>query len=234
VMNYSSVLIITYARSGSTLLQGVLNSIPGCLIRGENANFCFHLFNAYRSLMFARTRTTIMSDLNGTPQHPWFGCEQLDADGFLESCKVTIRQQLLADRITDPSVVCYGFKEVRYRMKEVRESLHEYLGFLARVFPSPAIVFNTRKPEDVASSAWLRNQDTEEQISDLRDLNVLFSETAAKHPDSFIISYEDVVNSTGRLPLLFEFLGAAYDQERTERLLSLQHSIKTDRSVQGW
>src|SRR5688572_1085508 len=30
------LFIVTYGRSGSTLLQGVLNSIPGYLIRGEN------------------------------------------------------------------------------------------------------------------------------------------------------------------------------------------------------
>jgi len=45
-MNFPSVLIITYDRSGSTLLQGILNSIDGCLIRGENNGFCLHLFLA--------------------------------------------------------------------------------------------------------------------------------------------------------------------------------------------
>lgn len=36
---FGSILVITYGRSGSTLLQGILNSIDGILIRGENHNF---------------------------------------------------------------------------------------------------------------------------------------------------------------------------------------------------
>ena len=49
-MKFDSVLIVTYGRSGSTLLQGILNSIEGCLIRGENDNFCFALYQAHQSI----------------------------------------------------------------------------------------------------------------------------------------------------------------------------------------
>ncbi len=39
------LFIVTYGRSGSTLLQGILNSIPGYLIRGENRAALFHLYS---------------------------------------------------------------------------------------------------------------------------------------------------------------------------------------------
>jgi hypothetical protein len=50
------VFIVTYGRSGSTLLQGVLNSIPGYLVRGENRQALRHL----RALMQI-TRTAMSS-----------------------------------------------------------------------------------------------------------------------------------------------------------------------------
>ncbi len=38
-----SVIVITYGRTGSTLLVGLLNSAEKTLIRGENGNFFFNL-----------------------------------------------------------------------------------------------------------------------------------------------------------------------------------------------
>ena len=37
------VFVMTYGRSGSTLLMGILNSIPGWLLRGENRHAMRHL-----------------------------------------------------------------------------------------------------------------------------------------------------------------------------------------------
>jgi hypothetical protein len=40
---FPNIFVVTYGRSGSTLLQGVLNGIPGFLIRGENKDIVGHL-----------------------------------------------------------------------------------------------------------------------------------------------------------------------------------------------
>lgn len=40
------VFIITYGRSGSTLTQNLLNSLPGYCIRGENSNLLYFLSKA--------------------------------------------------------------------------------------------------------------------------------------------------------------------------------------------
>src|SRR5215213_881342 len=44
------VFVVTYGRSGSTLLMGLLNSIPGYLVRGENWDALHHLFEFHRTL----------------------------------------------------------------------------------------------------------------------------------------------------------------------------------------
>ncbi|UCV16550.1 hypothetical protein [Quatrionicoccus australiensis] len=54
-MKFKSILVVTYGRSGSTLLQGVLNTLPNVLIRGENHDFCWGLYLAWKSLIQTKT-----------------------------------------------------------------------------------------------------------------------------------------------------------------------------------
>ena len=75
-MNFESILIITYGRSGSTLLQGVLNAIDGVLIRGENMNMCFHMFKTYQAILTSKSKS------ERSPQSPFFGAKLLDEKYF--------------------------------------------------------------------------------------------------------------------------------------------------------
>ena len=45
------VFVMTYGRSGSTLVQGLLNAIPGYLIRGENAAALNHLHGFHKTML---------------------------------------------------------------------------------------------------------------------------------------------------------------------------------------
>ncbi len=49
---------MTYGRSGSTLVQGILDSIPGYLIRGENRDALPHLFAYHQTLVKEAARVT--------------------------------------------------------------------------------------------------------------------------------------------------------------------------------
>ena len=51
---FDAVFVITYGRSGSTLMQGILNSIDGFHIKGENNGFVFKLFESYQLLVNAK------------------------------------------------------------------------------------------------------------------------------------------------------------------------------------
>ncbi len=44
------LFVMTYGRSGSTLVSGLLNAVPGYLVRGENRNALLHLFRYHQSL----------------------------------------------------------------------------------------------------------------------------------------------------------------------------------------
>jgi hypothetical protein len=154
---FGSILVITYGRSGSTLLQGILNSIDGMLIRGENHNFCYGLYSSYQSLLQTIGKPWI-GDTAETPESAWFGCKELDAETFLAGSQAMLRKLLMGKNHAGNGIRCYGFKETRYIEVDDQELLG-YLSFLAQIFPHPGFVFLTRAHRQVADSAWWRGQD---------------------------------------------------------------------------
>jgi 2-polyprenyl-3-methyl-5-hydroxy-6-metoxy-1,4-benzoquinol methylase len=219
-MKFKSILIITYGRSGSTLLQGILNTIDGCVIRGENHQFCYGLYQAYKSIVDVKS-----SEGRHKPDvtSPFFGAHLLDETVFLKHASLMVKSLLLADQVNSPEIVCYGFKEVRYA--NVSDSLHEYLDFLSMIFPKAAFIFNTRNLDDVLKSGWWKDRDPNESRSKLQNLETVFADYHAMHDNSFCITYEDVINKTTKFKALFEFLGAPYPAaERMDKVFSTLYS----------
>ncbi len=69
------VFIVTYGRSGSTLLQKIIGKAPGFCIAGENKDALFGLYDSCRSVAYAKRhfgRPVTTSD------NPWYGAERLD------------------------------------------------------------------------------------------------------------------------------------------------------------
>jgi hypothetical protein len=223
-MNYQSILIITYGRSGSTLLQGIFNGIDGCLIRGENYNFCFGLFQSYQKLLQAKRKRN-----SETPQLPWFGAKFLDDGLFLDRTREMVRDLLLADEKSNQDITCYGFKEIRYTgMSE--SDFFGYLSFLAKIMPNPALVFNTRDLQDVIKSGWWVKCDPEHAIKELEETDRRFRLYAERHDNCFLIDYSDVVSKSEKLASLFEFLGVPYVEGKVSEILSLPHSYDPNQS----
>ena len=223
-LHYDSILVITYGRSGSTLLQGVLNSIDGVLIRGENENAFFHFFEAYRKLL------RLKQEHGGAilPKQPWYGIGLFDESLLLERLRETAKALLLADRIADPAVLCYGFKEVLYF--ELGADLEAYWDFLEKLFPNPAFIFNTRNLADVVKSAWWRRRDADELYATLRDFEHRCVDYAKTRSHCFHIDYDDVRSKGVRLAELFDFLGAEYDPAIIDAVLATPHSYGPEQS----
>jgi len=221
-MNFDSVLIITYGRSGSTLLQGLLNSIDGCLIRGENNNFCYYLYKTWESIYKSTKRHSPLI------QNPWYGSHLLNDQLFLSQSKNLIYALLLADQAHNPLIKCYGFKEIRYVESYVGNDFQEYLLFLKKVFPNVAFIFNTRKVDQVAKSEWWAEMEKKEVENIILKAENNFLEHMIHFPDNtFHITYEDLVDKTSNLHNLFSFLGVSYDDNKIDEVLNRPHSYKT-------
>ena len=66
------VTVVTYGRTGSTVLQAALNALPGVIVRGEN-------YSALRGLNAYVQAIAETADRHhaGKPTHPWFGSARL-------------------------------------------------------------------------------------------------------------------------------------------------------------
>ncbi len=220
-LNFQSILIITYGRSGSTLLQGVLNSIDGVVIRGENYNMCYHLFEGYRSILKSKEQP------HKNAQSSFYGSDLMDVSYYLKQMEETVKNLLLSDKKTEDSVRSYGFKEIRYGNH--LNVLPEFLDFLQKIFPNCCFVFNTRNKEDVIKSwihlKWKKETETKQVLKTFQNIENVFLDYAESHSDrSFHITYEDVVGKKERLKELFSFLGAMYDEKKINSVLKLRHS----------
>lgn len=221
-MNFQSVLIITYGRSGSTLLQGLLNSIEGCIVRGENYNMFYGLFLAYRALQDTKMQPSNKREYSLSVTHPWFGAAWLDEQRFLQDARELVFHQLMPENAgTFPQ--CIGFKEIRYLSFNNNE-LSAYLNFLSKLFPNPAFIFLTRDHGQVLQSAWWKNEEEVKAKRSLEQFEATISTYVKGKNFVFSLDYQDMTNRTPRLKQLFDFLGAPYIEEKIDQVLATKHS----------
>lgn len=142
------VTVVTYGRTGSTVVQAALNALPGVLVRGENYS-AFRGLNAYvQAIAEAADRHHA-----GRPAHPWFGSARLDPGAVLADLRRHVIDMVLRPRAGTRWV---GFKEVRYEPGHfvAYDDLLNYLLFLGRLFPGLRYLVNVRDPEAAARSGW--------------------------------------------------------------------------------
>ena len=217
-LRFRHVLIVTYGRTGSTLLQGVLNSINGLLLRGENANAFYHFFTLHRAV-----RAEVRRGLTLLPTAPWFGFGEMSPDVLMAELQPLARRLLLGSEAENPAVTAIGFKEIRYF--DVVDDLEDYHDFLGQLLPDAAFIFNTRTHDETVRSAWWADQEPEETAEAFSRLDAAFTSYAVGRGNCFEISYADVAGCTDRLERLFEFLGAPFDRARVEAVLAIPHSF---------
>jgi len=228
-MNFQSVYIVTYGRSGSTLLQGVLNTIPGCVVRGENYNFVHGLYQAWSALR--RTHREFADGAVRKPENAWFGAHQFDPQRFLTDARDMVRTQLLGSDAS--SAACVGFKEIRYTagalgvpMHEYATRLGDYLDFLAALMPRAAFIFLTRDHSQVCRSAWWKQQDAAAVKAVLTAFEHAAQGYRAAHPEQcFALDYADLTTGSRALEKLHAFLGAPLDAAAVDEVMHREHSF---------
>lgn len=207
------MFIVTYGRSGSTLLQRVLQTIPNSCIRGENNGALFPLFIAWRKLSTAKNKY----GKNRTfPKQPWWGIDRVKDDVFGRRLA-----QVFIDTVIRPpaGTRLLGFKEIRYH--EAGNDLPEFLEFLKCNFPEPNFIFLTRNLDDVTKSGWWAKLDETQVRNSLSRAETAFRNfVAANQAASFALTFEEVIQRDAKLLGLFEFLGENLDQAAVDAVFS--------------
>jgi hypothetical protein len=213
------VFIVSGGRSGSTLTQGLLNALPGTLVRGENSFYILPLFRAYRGTqIFQRKYGKNISEATSA----FYGLSEIDLGDFVRSTHGLAVRQLLAS--ADPRAVdVVGFKEVRWENIRPNET-EAFFEFFEKVFPGALYVLNERDSEKVVRSGqWLR---TDEQtalkaLARVRDVQQYLRETRGErtYDTKFeIITGEDDAARDQALTGLAKFVVGSCDEALLARL----------------
>lgn len=211
------VFIVSYGRSGSTLLQSVLNSQPGYQIRGENHNALFQIFQASRMIAQGQDLSNVLRNrISTTPNHPWYGIEQVNPAEFAQGLVQAFITHVLRP---DPGTRISGFKEIRF--DQAGDLFAPYLDFIRAHFPRARFVLNSRDVARTARSGWWAGMDTAEVTALLRDCDQRFDAYQAAHPkDCFRVHYDDYTADPTRFRDLFAFLGEPYDPDAVAQVLN--------------
>jgi hypothetical protein len=210
------LFIVTYGRSGSTLLQGIIGSNPGYLIRGENNDALFGLYTSYKNLLIGKSQ---YDDIVLESDHPWYGINLTDPEKYAQQLARVFIQYVIQPA-TNNRVI--GFKDIRYIYHQ--EQLDDYLDFLLAAF-QPKIVFNIRKAEDVAKSAWWKEMPTDRAVDTIAKCNEAFRSYARENPERcYLVDYDTYVTNPDVLRGLFAFLQEPFSRDKIDELLRRKYS----------
>ncbi len=209
------IFIITYGRSGSTVLMKVLNTIDGAEIKGENANALFPLFQSYKCACAAKDHENEKSLL---VDHPWYGASKIDTERYARKLTKVFTEEILNP---NEATRVLGFKEIRYASITNLEKLEEFVKFIRIFFPNSYIIFNRRNLEDVIKSGWWKNMTKEKALAGLEPLDQWMVDYNALHPEfTYIVMYDDYKDNSDAFKEMFDFIDEEINEERVREAMS--------------
>ena len=211
------VFVVTYGRSGSTLVQSLLNTLPGACIRGENGNALMPLARAWHSVNTAQNLTSMKrARVTSAPDNPWFGGENIRPWRFGNQLARVFESEILAP---PPGTRIAGFKEIRWTSEPT--SFAQTLTFAQTFFRNAHFVFNTRDHAQVAQSGWWAHQDRDTVLDRLIETETLFDAYRAANPNHCIrVHYNDYIADHDALRPMFEFLDEPYDADAVAQVMA--------------
>jgi hypothetical protein len=210
------LFVVTYGRSGSTLLMGLLNSIPGYLIRGENWDALHHLFAFHRTLAEGRQRWSPARLRQRT--HPFYGAGDFPVRRSLEGIRALVVDTVLRPK---PETRVTGFKEIRW----YHDDVDQYVDWLREVFPGARFVVNTRDHDEVRRSGWWAKRPENAASLPAVEARILALADGLGEA-AYRVHYNDYVADPTVLRGLFDWLGETYDEASVRAVLATRHSVR--------
>lgn len=206
------LFIVTYGRSGSTLLMNLLSTLPGSVIRGENYNTMGQLFEAVRTVRRTKAK---WADAGRDPSHPWYGAPDMHPERFADEMNATFVKHVLNP---PKNARWIGFKEIRY--VAMGEQWTGILDFMRNKFPNSHIVMNTRDQEKVLNSAWWKRHDPAKVRQMVTRMDADFANYNAKFPDcTSLVRFEDYSSDPLALKPVFDALGEPMNTEAMRKVI---------------
>lgn len=210
------LFLFTYGRSGSTLLSGYLNSLPGCCVRGENYMALAGLIDFYRSVQKSLDQRAKTSN---SPVHPWYGVDEIDLNEVRRGARDLFTRTVLNPGADDDLIGC---KEIRIQPRDLPD-FDGFLDSLLEIFCEVKFVFNHRRLADTAKSKWWRDTAHSHAMLRAMDDRLRFSRHAGSER-VFHVQYEDLIGDPRHAEALTQFLNKPFDMRRYREVLDTRHS----------
>lgn len=211
---YRFVFVVTYGRTGSTLLQKLIDAIPGHYIAGENHGALHGLYQSWAN-------ANVLKEKYGwghqASDHPWHGALAADPEQYGKALAAAF-----VDHVLKPprGATTIGFKEIRYLGLP---DLPGYLAFIAAHFAPATFVFNTRALGEVGQSAWWKTADKDKLAADVAAFERDADSFVAAHPASAIkLDYARWTQDPEALRPLFVLLNAPFDAAQVTKTLAVR------------
>ena len=219
------LFVLGVGRSGTTILQHVLNTIPGFCIRGENGGAIWPLVETYGRVK--KNRTGDGKWARSWSGDPWFGFNEVSLDGLASSLRETFVSQILNP---PPSTRCTGFKEIRFPIV----NLAEKVDLVRELFPRARFILNFRSLESTTKSGWWPNSGQSRRVVS-RQLRQLSKLGKSLGDTSYSVTYETFYSLEDERADLFRWLGAAYDRQAVDQAIKtpLNHLRPSHKHSQG-
>lgn len=223
---FRSLYVLTYGRSGSTLLTGYLSMLPGINLRGEN--YLYMLPLARSDERMAQLDQLRYSDRHMTSS-PWYGSQLSSYPRFRRQIKRLLLDQMYP---IGPIPKTLGFKEIRWWYQLDVNRFDQDLNWLLDLFPKGAVVLLTRDLEKVFAGAWwaeMSEAERDRSVGGLRAFERSALAFVAKHPDrAFHVTYEGFTTSEDVAAELTQFLGLKFKRRLWKKALERRFSYPSE------
>ncbi len=211
------ILIVSYGRTGSTLLRELLNTDSNANIQGENEGAFIPLAQFYKKAHIALNKAQ-----NGKTTSPWD--TYVNIDEITSTIRHLIECGFFAEyeNLTNKNII--GFKDVSYRFisPQIINDLFSMLNDLYDL----KIVFNFRRDRQALISSMLRAGMIDGRFTELEAIvqfETLERMEQTCNYSSFRIDYEDLFLFR-KLEKLFKFCNLNFDKEACETLFKILYS----------
>jgi hypothetical protein len=191
----TALFVVTYGRSGSTLVQGILNTLPRTLVRGENGFFVLDLFRGTERALRFGERHRAHGARN--TRSAFFGVHGLRRRVFVTHLRRLVRTALLAEH-SRGDVDRLGFKEVLW-YELAPEETEPFFTWLEQLFPGARYVLHTRDRASLPSSGFWRFEEPEAVFAKVDRVVEIQDHLARTRPDRVLAtSYERLADPDAR------------------------------------
>jgi hypothetical protein len=188
------VFVVTYGRSGSTLVQGLLNTLPRVLVRGENSLYVLPIYRASAQAMAFREL-----HYNHRPRQvssAFYGLRSVQQRRFTTATRRLVTETLLGPVRRD-EVDVIGFKEVLWHEVSPEET-EGFFAFLDEAFPGAKYVLNQRTHGNVVGSGFWQKHDDDEVFAALRRVEQIQAYLRESRPAQVLDTRYELITSDDR------------------------------------